>query len=82
MNCPSDRECLHKKKFVWFAISCIQVSQLTDFQQLFAYFQHLFFAPLSLILEGWFTIHFNGNYVEKKKRGETFTSDKWFKSYG
>ena len=25
-----------------------------------------FIAPLSLILEGWFTIHFNGNYVAKK----------------
>ena len=60
----------------------------TRFSTTFAYFQHLvlkivgFIAPLSLILEGWFTIHFNGSYVEKKKWGVTFSTDKWFKSYG
>ena len=67
-----------------------QVSGLRTkrFSTAFGHFQHLvfeivgFIAPLSLILEGWFTIHFNGNYVEKKKRGEFFSTDKWFKSYG
>ena len=53
-----------------------------------AHFQHSlveivgFIASLSLILEGWFTIYFNSNFVEKKKWGETFSTDKWFKIYG
>ena len=53
----------------------------------FANFQNLVFdivgviAELSSTFEGWFTIHFNGNYVEKKKRCETFFSNKWFKNY-
>ena len=45
---------------------------------LFTNFQILVFdidgvmAPLSFTFEGRFTIHFNRNYVQKKKRGETF----------
>ena len=72
-----------KKKYVWFTISCIQVSEVKDFQIAFAPFLHLvveivgFIAPLSFILKGWLTIHFNSNFMEKKK-GETFSTDKWF----
>ena len=36
-------------------------------------------ATLSFTFEGRFTIHFDRDYVEKKKRGETFFNDKWFK---
>ena len=62
----------------------VRFPKLIDFQQLLAHFQHLvfeivgFITQLSIILEGWFTIHFNGNYVEKKKRAETFSTDEWF----
>ena len=38
-----------------------------------------FITQLTIILEGWFTIHFNGNYVEKKKRAETFPQMNGFK---
>ena len=62
----------------------VRFPKLIDFQQLLAHFQHLvfeivgFITQLSIILEGWFTIHFNANYVEKKKRAETFSTDEWF----
>ena len=39
-------------------------------------------SPLSITFEGWFTINFNRNKEEKKRRGETFVTNKWFKSYG
>ena len=50
MNCPSDRQCLHKKKYVWFAISCIQVSELKDFQQLLLIFNIWFLKLLASLL--------------------------------
>ena len=88
MNCPSDRQCLHKKSMFGLQFPVVRFPKLIDFQQLLAHFQHLvfeivgFIAPLLSILESWFTIHFNTIYVENKKRCETFSTDKWFKSYG
>ena len=58
------------------------------FSTAFAHFRHLvfeivgFIAPMSLILDGWFTTHFEGNYMEKTKTGETFSTNKWFRNYG
>ena len=64
----------------------VRFPKLIDFQQLLAHFQHLvfeivgFIAPLLSILEGWLNIH--SNTIGEKKRCETFSTDKWFKSYG
>ena len=51
-----------------------------------SYFQEL----IVVIFKCWFLkllaslphCHFNGNYVAKKKRGETFPTDKWFNKLG
>ena len=45
---------------------------LTNFQKL-VFDNDGVIAPLSFPFEGQFTIHFNHNYVERKKRGETFS---------
>ena len=64
-----------KKKFQAQKIQIKSGFRTKRFSTVFAQFQHLvfeivgFIAPLSLILEGWVTIHFNSNYVEKKKEG-------------
>ena len=78
MNCPSDRQSLHKKKVCLVCNFLYSGFRIKRFSTAFAYFQHLIFeivdfiAPLSLILEGWFTIHFDSNYVEKKRGVKLF----------
>ena len=50
MKSPSDRQCLNKIKYFWFAISCIQVSELKDFQQLMLIFNIWFLKLLASLL--------------------------------
>ena len=74
MNCLSDRQCLHKKKVCLVCNFLYSGFWTKRFSTAFAHFQHLvveidgFIAPLSLILEGCFTIHFK----KEKKEGWNF----------
>ena len=70
-----------KKKHIWFRICCSHAFKLIDFQPL-VFGTMRFIAPLSIMLEGRFTNHFNSNHVLKKRRNETFFKNIWFKCYG
>ena len=77
----------YPRKCMWSPASP-QTTSSRDFLPLFLILKIWVFdidgiiSPLYITFEGLFTIHFNRNNEEKKKRGEMFVTNKWFKSYG